>query len=100
MSDLRSVLLLLLLLAAVATIARLLHAAPRPRTRALRMVAAVGLTALAGVWMLANESVEGAVLISLAEHRGVTVADLPAVALFGFAVALAAWPRRSSAPPP
>lgn len=92
-SDLRSVALFLLLLVVVTVIARLLRAASHPGSGPPRFSAALGLVALGGMWMLANQSVEGAVLLTLAEDRGVTVADLPAVALFLAAAAVAAWPR-------
>ena len=83
----------LLLLVLVAVIARLLRAASGPQARPPRITAAVGLAALGGVWMLANQSVEGNVLVTVGVDHGLTVADLPAVALFVAAVAVVVWPR-------
>lgn len=57
-----------------------------------RRVVAVVLVVLAVTWILVNQPVEGPILLVVTPTHGLTVADLPSLAAFAVAVALA-WPR-------
>ncbi len=94
MSDLRTVVLLLLLLGLLAVIARLLYATTHREVKPPRLTAACGIAALGALWLLANESVEGSTLVALGRGRGITEADLLALVLLAVAVLVAVWPRR------
>ena len=59
-----------------------------------RQVVAVGLVALAGLWLLFNESFEGATLVVVTPDHGLTVADLPALAVGFAAVVVLVTDRR------
>jgi hypothetical protein len=94
-SDLRTGALFLLLLGLLGVIARLLYATTHREMKPPRLTAAFGIAAVGGLWVLANESVEGSTLVSLGRGRGITEADLPALILLVVAVVVAVWPRRT-----
>jgi hypothetical protein len=59
-----------------------------------RQLVAVGLVALAGLWLLFNEPFEGATLVVVTPDHGLTVGDLPALAVGFLAVVVLVTDRR------
>lgn len=96
MSFARLVALVLVLVVLLVVVALLLRAAPPADAGRLRGAAAVVVAAVGAIWMLVNGPVEGYVLLSVTRTHGLTVADLPSVALF-VASAVIARPRRRRA---
>lgn len=58
-----------------------------------RVVLAGSLVVVAVLWLLLNQQVEGSVLLVVAPGMGLTVADLPSIAVVLLAAALV-WPLR------
>jgi hypothetical protein len=59
-----------------------------------RRVVAVGLLGLAGLWLLFNEPFEGPTLVVVTPNHGLTVADLPALAVALVALVVLVADRR------
>ena len=91
MSPLRAVATACLLLVLLVIV---LFPLTRTRSRGARVGAALGVLALGGIWFLANEPVEGEVLVDVTRSHGLTTGDLPSLAAVVLAVAILAWPRR------